>query len=411
MLNKQFFVTIHTKIKILSYVTTERIAKYITNPKTALWLSQILLRLGMNKHALILAKNFLRLECPLPADAPCAPKPPLHKSDRIVEVSVIIPTCNRAESLNRLLESLKNQNCAAENFEVIVVNNASSDHTDEICRRHSTSFKNFTVVNEKKPGLLAARHAGWAAASSNILTFCDDDIEPNPLWLSTIIGTMQSSPNVMLMGGNNTPTFEVAPPAWMDELWHEAGGVRYNPCYSLITGIKEVMEAPLPDLVFGCNYTVRRQALEAALGFQPDIMPKTLLRGGGESGIIAPMLALTNGKVLLHPDASVKHHMPAARLSHDYLYKRGIAITISALYEYFRCQKTRSGLISYNRQHPVALQLLFAAQQAAFKAYLHAVLSNQELRAWINLPSYLGNESPEIMLPDDAFIFGTQLKW
>lgn len=362
--------------------------------RAGLGLGAFFLRLGFVSSALILLRKALapyrkELENPAPCLVP-------RGSDRQVLCSVIIPTYNRADSLARCLSSLELQTLRPENFEVIVVNNACTDHTDQVCQSYAPKFAYFSMVREPEPGLLAARHAGWRAAAADALVFCDDDIEASPEWLESIAAVFAGDPEVVLVGGNDVPAFEVPPPAWMDALWSESDGIRCNGYYSVLEGIDAPRQASASWLVFGCNYAIRRSALEKAGGFEPDLPANILFQGGGETGI-ACVITDQGGKVFWHPGASIRHHMPASRLSLDYMYKRGAFSAVVALYSYLRRGEglpPLSGSGIWPSHANPALERFHSGFRMAQTAYAQAVFASPELRAWITKPTYLGSESP-----------------
>lgn len=94
-----------------------------------------------------------------------------------IQVSVIVPTHNRASLLNKTLNSLLNQTFSPQHFEVIIVDNGSTDNTESICKEFQKKFTNYVYIYDKKPGLHVGRHAGLKAAKGTILVFIDDDIQ------------------------------------------------------------------------------------------------------------------------------------------------------------------------------------------------------------------------------------------
>lgn len=322
---------------------------------------------------------------------PALPPPPQKKAGGPA-LSVIIPTLNRAASLSRCLESIARQSLPQERFEVVVVDNGSSDGTKELCQGMAGRFINFSQVTENTRGLLAARHAGWRAARGDILVFCDDDIEALSRWLETLEAMFAEDESLMLAGGNNLPAFESAPPVWMEGLWQEEGGLRWNSCHSLIEGITAPMEAPFPGLVFGCNFAIRRMALEKAGGFFPDVMGNMLFQGSGETGTAQAAAGL--GTVRLHPEASVRHHMPSSRLTLDYMEKRGVYHGVEELYAYLRNGEGGLPEKKKGRQDNEAWRRFAEGRNKAFDFYAAAVCASPDLRDWIVRPTYLGAEEP-----------------
>ena len=296
-------------------------------------------------------------------------------------ISVIIPTYNREESLQRLLESLSLQNFNPSHFEIIVINNGSTDATHEICTRFSLMPMHLKEIFEPTPGLLAARNRGVKESCGDILTFCDDDIEPDSEWLQAIYSIMSSRPDVMLLGGNNRGGFEISPPKFVSDLWTtDSYGIRVNWHYSLVEGIEQGMVAPNHGYVMGCNFTVRREVVEKTRGFGPDCMASILWQGDGENRV--GEMAQSMGTVWLDPRVSVTHHMPKSRINQDYLKKRNLYFLISHLYTCLR-----SGEMP-------------PYQSAEAQAYLTAVVKIPDLWNWLTKPDYWNAElPPSVELP------------
>ncbi len=92
--------------------------------------------------------------------------------------SVIIPTYNRAEILKETLEALMNQSVSKKDYEVIVVNDGSTDSTEEVvlgmCRKH----KNISYLAQENQGQGIARNAGLEKAQGKVVVIIGDDIIP-----------------------------------------------------------------------------------------------------------------------------------------------------------------------------------------------------------------------------------------
>ena len=95
------------------------------------------------------------------------------------DLSVIIPTRNRARSLLRTLEALAQQSHPLDRVEVVVSANDCADDTAERVRALTAPYA-LTLVDRPTPGMSAARNAGAAVARGRVLLFLDDDIEPLP---------------------------------------------------------------------------------------------------------------------------------------------------------------------------------------------------------------------------------------
>jgi glycosyltransferase involved in cell wall biosynthesis len=105
------------------------------------------------------------------------PSPPL--------VSVVVATHNRAARLSRLLGALRKQALDAGRYEVIVVDDASSDATPAVLSREQSrgELRLRVIRRRQSAGPATARDEGWRAAEGAIIAFTDDDCEPDPTWL------------------------------------------------------------------------------------------------------------------------------------------------------------------------------------------------------------------------------------
>ncbi|WP_157698018.1 glycosyltransferase [Halomonas sp. N3-2A] len=101
-------------------------------------------------------------------------------------ISVIVPTYYDWSRLKKCVVALENQSIAQDNFEVIIVNNASDDSPP-------ADFylpNNFTMIKEAKPGSYAARNAALKISRGEIVAFTDSDCIPDPYWLETAINRL-----------------------------------------------------------------------------------------------------------------------------------------------------------------------------------------------------------------------------
>src|SRR5215813_8372071 len=98
----------------------------------------------------------------------------------MVELSVVIPTYNRAESLRRCLLALGQQTQSAADFEVIVVVDGSSDGTCAMLERLSTPYQLVVIEQQPNQGAAVARNRGAERASGKYCLFLDDDIVAGP---------------------------------------------------------------------------------------------------------------------------------------------------------------------------------------------------------------------------------------
>jgi glycosyltransferase involved in cell wall biosynthesis len=118
------------------------------------------------------------------------------------DVSVVVATYNRAPLLGRLLEGLRSQSLERDRFEVVVVDDGSTDGTPAILEREvgrgELDLK--SIVRERNGGLAVARQEGWRAARADLLAFTDDDCVPSPGWLAEGLAAAARRPGAIVQG-------------------------------------------------------------------------------------------------------------------------------------------------------------------------------------------------------------------
>jgi glycosyltransferase involved in cell wall biosynthesis len=94
-------------------------------------------------------------------------------------MSVIVPVWNGEARIGQCIEALKNQTLRADLFEIIVIDNGSTDSTVSVVARHSDVI----LLQEPQPGSYAARNAGLTRARGEYVAFTDSDCTPQKDWL------------------------------------------------------------------------------------------------------------------------------------------------------------------------------------------------------------------------------------
>jgi GT2 family glycosyltransferase len=127
-----------------------------------------------------------------------------------MKISVVIPTHNRSDALAKTLLNLSKQQFT-ESWEVIVVNNRSTDDTDEVVHRRSFPVP-LRLVHEEKPGVAAARNSGIAIAHGRYIVLLDDDILVESDFLRRHYDLLLSNAGCWIMGQVvNLPEQNVTP--------------------------------------------------------------------------------------------------------------------------------------------------------------------------------------------------------
>lgn len=116
-------------------------------------------------------------------------------------VSVVVATYKRAERLGALLESLRAQSLPANDFEVVVVDDASPDDTQQVLAGALEGpLRLRCLLHEANAGRAQARQDGWEAADADLIAFTDDDCVVAPDWLEQGLRACAANPGTIVQG-------------------------------------------------------------------------------------------------------------------------------------------------------------------------------------------------------------------
>jgi GT2 family glycosyltransferase len=256
-------------------------------------------------------------------------------------------TRNRAEELPDCVALL----LASGARDVVIVDNDSSDDTAEVAAELAARSQGVVrVVSEPRAGLCHARNAGAAAARHELLLYVDDDARPAPGWLNHLAWGLART-GVVNAGG---PISGLWPPA------RPAGwpGRDFEALLSLLDLGDAERTLVAPEVVYGANWAIRRSALSAVGGFDPDFGPGPDSRINGDEVSVAWRLhreAL--GGTLYVPGGAVGHRISPERVSDRFLLERSLCVGVERpRHAHALGQVDRDGLIVM--AHEAARQLL-----------------------------------------------------
>ena len=150
-----------------------------------------------------------------------------------MEFSIVIPTHNRADELRETIRSIGKLDVAG-NWELLVVDNRSTDHTRTVVEEESTSFPApLRYLFEPEQGRYAALNTGIRAAQGDIIATTDDDARVEPDWLTRSAAGLEAL-GCDYVGGKVLPLWKGARPAWLPHRPEENTG-RCSPCRIMVT--------------------------------------------------------------------------------------------------------------------------------------------------------------------------------
>ena len=118
-----------------------------------------------------------------------------------VDLSIIICTHDRYDTLADSIASIEIQDCAPDRFELIVVDNSNDRATRQSFMEGLDISCNHTILIEDIAGLSRARNVGTRAAAGRIVAFMDDDARAVGHWASRVIATFDEHPQAGIAGG------------------------------------------------------------------------------------------------------------------------------------------------------------------------------------------------------------------
>src|SRR5262245_32603106 len=111
------------------------------------------------------------------------------------KLSVVIPTKNRAALLTKAIDCIEAQTVLREQYEIIVIDNDSTDDTRSLLEQKSKIYRNLKSGVQDKPGAAATRNAGLRRANGEVILFVDDDVQAEPTLIQAHLDGHRRNPN------------------------------------------------------------------------------------------------------------------------------------------------------------------------------------------------------------------------
>jgi len=238
-----------------------------------------------------------------------------------MKITVAICTYNRADSLADTLEYLCGQSLGSQvELELLLIDNNCSDHTSTVV----DSYKSRLLLRyfiETRQGLSHGRNRAIKECRSDLLVFADDDIRPDPFWLSAYMEASTAYPDAGYFGGPIAPYWPDGKPGWVRDInmpllgglfgTYECGG------HVHLYEANEVHP-------FGANFMLRRSLFEELDPFRIDLGMNGNVPGRGEEAEYFKRAKEAGSAGVYVPAARVQHRVDASHLTLSYLYRFGV---------------------------------------------------------------------------------------
>lgn len=232
-----------------------------------------------------------------------------------MQVTVAICTWNRAKLLDQTLAQLgKLRIPDGVEWELLVVDNSSTDDTDSVLSKHVDKLP-LRRLFEPKQGHSHARNCAIEVARGELLLWTDDDVLVESDWLSAYVKAAAKWPEAEYFGGPIEPWFETEPPRWLQKHFARVQGA-----YAVRDYGEKSREFTAKEYPLGANMAFRTETLRR-YPFRTDLGRRgNSLVSGDEVDVLQRMRA--DGRIgMWVNDARVKHFIPKQRLNADFLWR------------------------------------------------------------------------------------------
>ena len=268
-----------------------------------------------------------------------------------MKASIIIPTYNRSDVILRSLATWAVQTLSETEFEVIVVDNNSTDNSAQLIQQFIADKPNFHYLLETQKGSTNARHAGARIAQSDILIFCDDDGLFNPECVQEVLNVYTTNEKVDAVAGKIEIQWDAPAPDWIEPYLFMLGRLNYG---------NEVIYRH--DIYLnGGIFSIRKSVFNNLGGFNPDLVGDYLV-GDGDTGLVIK-LHKAGKQIGWTPFATMQHMQFVAKQGTERdMGRRFFNTGISNAYGVFR---ENNFCFNYNVIKYILLALLFVLKKQA----------------------------------------------
>lgn len=252
-------------------------------------------------------------------------------------ISVILCTYNRDKYIYNVLHSIAVGTLPAEEYEVVLVNNNSTDRTEEECRRFETDHPavKLRYCVETSQGLSYARNRGIQESQGDILVYVDDDALVNEEYLKSYADFFARNPQAVAAGGPIIPQYDgCEEPDWMSHYTRQLITGR------LYLGDKE-REFPRDAFPGGGNAAYRKSVFDTVGLFNVELGRKGNSLIGAEEKDLFDKMTTAGMHFYYIPTAILYHLIPPKKLTQDYFDRLTHSIGVSERYRTLQIGKKK----------------------------------------------------------------------
>lgn len=227
-----------------------------------------------------------------------------------MKFSVIFCTYNREKYIYNAMKSIAEQDFSYTDYEIVLINNNSTDSTENICNRFREDYPQvrFRYFIETNQGLSYARNRGVKESRGDILVFVDDDATVFESYLPSINIFFDAYPEVNACGGPIVPVYEVEKPKWLSHYTEQLlGGALYEG-----DKVKPFRNGKYPG---GGNSAFRKAVFEKYGLFNVELGRKGTGLIGAEEKDLYDRLIRGSEQFYYLPQMGIYHYIPEKKLT------------------------------------------------------------------------------------------------
>jgi glycosyltransferase involved in cell wall biosynthesis len=232
-----------------------------------------------------------------------------------IGISAIICTRNRSQYLREAVDSLVRQSLPVTDYEVVIVDNGSTDDTADVIRDGYLGYRNLRYIHERRIGLSIARNTGWQNARGEYVAYLDDDAVASEDWLANIIHCFETvHPRPACVSGEIRLIWGQTRPVWVSD--------GMLPLLGLVQWPSDAHWIHGNEYVAGGNMALRQDILNKLRGFSLSTGRKDGRLLSNEDVLIDRRIRQIGEQSYYDPRVVIGHHVLPHRLNPGWFWAR-----------------------------------------------------------------------------------------
>jgi len=298
----------------------------------------------------------------------------------MIQISVVVCTYNRAELLNGALKSLLEQSLDPERYEIIIVDNVSTDNTPEVVKTFQEMYPKHTItrVYEPRQGLGYARNTGFKNARGRYVAYIDDDAIAGHDWLKNALELFTSvKPTPVCLGGPIFPFYITPKPKWFKDAYETRKWSDQPRC------LKPGESFSGSNMIWSKNFFLKNlNGFDVRLGVKGEYLSL-----GEEDELFQQIWHMLDDPIFYYsPKLLVRHLVLPFKMTVFYFLKRSFVEG-----QVWSLQYKQKGLLNRLQFLTGRLLILFKTGLRTFrKVRVHNYLENWVVEDWGSIFSHIG---------------------